>query len=370
MIGSVPSEHARTAHTILQNIFIFNKSRGEHASGFSALHLNNKGKLISEKRPIDAIKFVERSSKFKALGKNMPNIFVGHTRFSTSGSPGRNRNNHPFNSDRYSMVHNGGISEWRKIARLNNVKMRSETDSEIILRLVERRRDFLSGIKLTMDIVGHSSRIAVAMIKHVGEPRLFLFRNSYNPIHIMPYPRLHTIFFSSEKYHLKNALRGIYGDDTDKMMLEHDVSIEEVPYWKSLEFKVTNDGRPILDIETEIERPSTSSSTALGFSPYKSYKEYTQSSSIEVDNSDVFDTGVKSSLPVVQGQNGKRSERTDINEMSTGDMLKRVSKDTRARSIELSRSVRESTKVLESIRAHPFMQYAEIEHFKKWMEHV
>ena len=120
MIGSVPSEHASTAHAILQNIFIFNKIRGGHASGFSAFHNRQNGRLITEKRAISSVKFVERSAKFKALRKDMPNFFIGHTRLSTSGTPKRGRNNHPFNSKKYSMVHNGGITGWQNVARLNN----------------------------------------------------------------------------------------------------------------------------------------------------------------------------------------------------------------------------------------------------------
>ena len=366
MIGNVPGEYSRTAHTILQNIFIFNKSRGDHAAGFSAIHTRDNKRLITEKRPISSTKFVERSAKFKALAKDMPNIFVGHTRFSTSGSPRRNRNNHPFNSGDYSMVHNGGINDWQRVASLNNIDMRSETDSEIILRLVERRKKFHDGIGLTMQAVGFSSRIAVAMLRHRDDPRLFLFRNSYNPIHIMPYPRMHSIFFSSEKNHLKMALRSVYGDSVDEVMHEHDVSIEEVPTWTSLEFRVTDDGRPVLDNELKVDRPITA-----GFHGNKSSST---KQVIEIDNSDVFDVEKRqqgsSSLPVVQGQNGQTKIRQNVNEMSTGDMLRAVSDDTRDRSVALSRSIRESTKVLESIRKNPFMSFSEIEHFKKWMEYV
>ena len=149
MIGTVPQDKWDEAHTLLQNIFIFSKDRGRDASGFSAIHTNNPA-LITEKRPIDSMKFVERSARFKALRKAMPNVVVGHTRYSTSGDPSRGRNNHPFNSQRYSLVHNGGISDWKNLASKEEISMRTETDSEILLHLLERKNCFHEGIQEAM----------------------------------------------------------------------------------------------------------------------------------------------------------------------------------------------------------------------------
>ena len=352
MIGAVPKEHARVAHTILQNIFILNQSRGEHASGFSAIHNNNIGKLITEKRAISSTKFVSRSAKFKALAKDMPNIFIGHTRFSTSGTPTRGRNNHPFNSKVYSMVHNGGIDNWKHLVTTNDIKMRSETDSEVILRLVERKNTFYDGISHAMKIIPRSSRVAVAMLRYVDEPKLFLFRNIRNPIHIMTYPRLHAIFFSSEESHLETALKSIFGNKTKDIINEHEINIEKVPDWKSLEFTLENGTLPILSKELEVN------SSAWG---------HTFSASSSSSSTEEY-------LPIARGQNGPieigPKRKKPITEWNTGELVGSVSSATRAKSKELSRTVRDVSSILQSIRTNPFMSVDEIEHWKKWQNNV
>jgi predicted glutamine amidotransferase len=360
MIGAVPNEHATIAHTILQNIFIFNRSRGGDASGFSAIHNKSDKKLITEKRAIDSLKFVERSAKFKALRKDMPNILIGHTRASTSGTPKRGRNNHPFNSSKYSMVHNGGITSWRSVATDNKLDLRSETDSEIILRLAEQKDNFYDGISHTMDKVGTTSRVAVAFLRHEGEPRLFLFRNMLNPISIMTYPRLQTIFFSSEAHHLRMALKSVFGEKVSQMMREHEINIEAVPDWKSLEFMLVDNQLPELISERNVSRPyyhsnNNTSSTSIN----------STSSSI-LDNSDIEE---KKSLPIVMGPSGRQSF-TDLNEASTKDLLERVSEDTRRRGVSVATAVREATDILKSVSQNAFMPHEEMEHFKKWMKDV
>lgn len=361
MIGSVPKQHASTAHAILQNLFILNKSRGEHASGFSAIHIAHAGKLISEKRSINSLKFVDRCSKFKALRKVMPNIFIGHTRHATSGTPKRGRNNHPFNSDTYSMVHNGGVDDWKNIAVKNELKIRSETDSEVILRLVERKDTFHDGISHAMEIIPRASRVAVAMLRHVDEPKLFLFRNLYNPIYIMTYPRMHSIFFSSEGIHLEKALKSVFGDKTADIMEEHEINIEKVPEWRSLEFTLIDGLLPQLSNELEVHAPK------IGFIPTK--RDYI---------SDAWSGDNQTYLPVVKGQNGvielgpplgtsfAEWSKKPIDEWNTSEMMRAVSIDTRDRGVALTRTIRESSPILESIRTNPFMSHDEIEHWKKW----
>ena len=359
MIGSVPSEHTRTAHTILQNLFILNKSRGEHASGFSALHTRPGGRLITEKRSISPIKLVERSARFKAFAKDMPNIFIGHTRFATSGTPKRGRNNHPFNSGRYSMVHNGGIDRWQSIAHQNKLNLRSETDSEVILRLAERKDNFHDGISHAMEIAGYGSRVAVAFLQHTGEPRLFLFRNLANSVYVMTYPRLHAMFFSSEGNHLKTAVRGVYGKKTDEIMKEHEVDVEILPDWKSLEFMLDSDGLPDIIEELEVKRLTR----PMGFTSSTSVTR--GCSTVEVDNSDC-----QSSLPIVAGTGKTKYLPALINDYSTGQLLEISSEETREQSVKLCMAAREAAEVVTCINKHRFMQYKEIEHFKKWMKDV
>lgn len=355
MIGSVPSEHARTAHTILQNIFVLNKSRGSDASGFSALHVRPGGRLITEKRSISSLKLVDRSARFKALAKDMPNIFIGHTRLSTSGTPKRGRNNHPFNSSRYSMVHNGGIDGWQTIAHQNKLNLRSETDSEVILRLAEKRDNFHDGISHVMEVAGYHSRIAVAFLQHTGDPRLFLFRNLANPISVMTYPRLHAIFFSSLGDHLTTALKTIYGKETDRIIKEHEINIELLPDWKSLELMLSDNGLPEIVEEKEVEKAIY---RPMGFNASSTH------SSIDIHNSDC------TSLPIATGSNNTKYLPARVEDFSTGQLLEISSEETREQGTRLCMAATEAASVISCINKNRFMQYEEIEHWKKWSKDV
>jgi len=63
---------------------------------------------------------------------------IGHTRASSSAGPHDNANNHPHACGSVVGVHNGHISNWRKLATSYNLKMRGGCDSEVIFGLINK----------------------------------------------------------------------------------------------------------------------------------------------------------------------------------------------------------------------------------------
>ena len=134
-VGNIPPSKWSIAHKFISKLAVASQSRGTDATGFAARWPKNK--IVVDKSPQRAEYFVNTSFKLKDLSSEMPTSFVGHTRLGTGSTPLINNNNHPFLGDRFCMVHNGIIPSWKDFSEKNNIDMLSETDSEIILRVIE-----------------------------------------------------------------------------------------------------------------------------------------------------------------------------------------------------------------------------------------
>jgi glucosamine 6-phosphate synthetase-like amidotransferase/phosphosugar isomerase protein len=341
MIGTLSEENYSEAHELLTNIFKASVARGSDSAGFSAVHFDRPGMLVTDKRPLASPKYVNRASKFKALKKDMPNILIGHTRYSTSGNPKRNRNNHPFNGRRWTLVHNGGISAWQSASRQLEISMRTETDSEILLHMLEQEENPHVSVQNMITKVGTGSRIAIAAIDHSSdEPKLLLFRNPSNDIYIMSHVGFNVIFFASTKEILLAALDMTFAAYASEHVERNKVEIDNTTSYLSMLLSVNkHDGAPYVCSEKSINRVVTPVRTTYLPTVSKSNSSSTSSSVGATDKSKSVYDAIKS---------GK------------------VSKETKTSYLRLSRITRTSATVIRSIRNNEFMTPEEIRDYEEW----
>ncbi|UYZ22228.1 glutamine--fructose-6-phosphate transaminase (isomerizing) [Mesobacillus jeotgali] len=112
----------------------------------------------------------------------MANAGIGHTRWATHGPPSKvNAHPHQSTTGRLTLVHNGVIENYDLLKReyLQNVELKSETDTEIIVQLIELFvKEGLSleeAFRKTLTLL-HGS-YALALIDEQNEDTIFVAKN-------------------------------------------------------------------------------------------------------------------------------------------------------------------------------------------------
>ena len=153
--------------------------RGYDSSGISIL---SDGELSHWKR---AGKIHELSNAIKNLSVQ-GNVGIGHTRWATHGIPDET-NAHPQVSTRkkIAIVHNGIIENYTSIKKElseEGVLFRSQTDTEVILRLIEKYSDSMTLVeaieRATQDLVG---TYAIGVIAE-SEPETLIVARKGSPL--------------------------------------------------------------------------------------------------------------------------------------------------------------------------------------------
>ena len=183
-IGRVPAERWEPIFQLLTALAEETEIRGAHATGYAAIDAES---FITSKAPMPARAFV-RTDAWGALA-NPQEVVIGHCRYATAGLPKVNANNHPHVGERFALVHNGVLNGHQTIVRSEKVRLSTECDSEVLLRVIEKKRAAVDGIRrLYSSVFAGMQRSAACALLDKRDGALYLFRTNERPLHVVRLP--------------------------------------------------------------------------------------------------------------------------------------------------------------------------------------
>ncbi|MGG5254657.1 glutamine--fructose-6-phosphate transaminase (isomerizing) [Neobacillus sp. SM06] len=148
--------------------------RGYDSAGIAVLNESGVSVFKEKGRIADLRSIVDESV--------MANMGIGHTRWATHGVPSKD-NAHPHQSatNRFTLVHNGVIENYDLLKRdyLKDVNFVSETDTEVIVQLIERfvneGMEVLEAFRKTLSLLIGS--YALALIDRENQDTIYVAKN-------------------------------------------------------------------------------------------------------------------------------------------------------------------------------------------------
>lgn len=219
-VGSTREGEWTETHGLLTELLVQSIERGRDATGFAAITepLDNprNGRLITDKQPLVADEFVARNPFWRHLRHLRCRAMIGHVRASTSGSPAVNTNNHPHEgiagASRFSLVHNGWYTNIREIQDRDSLHLRTDCDSELAVRMIERVGSIPEGMRLCLEELRGAQ--ALAVLDH-RTGIVFLCRDSNRPLWVCRLKDKRRVLFASTPSILARAIEKRLGKLND-----------------------------------------------------------------------------------------------------------------------------------------------------------
>ena len=175
--------------------------RGYDSAGISYLYKNNFVTFKTTKK----IKTLEKKVKSDVKSP----LIMGHTRWATHGNPTL-KNCHPHSCNKILLVHNGIVENFQELKKSNylkNRKFNTETDSEVIVQLVDYFYSRNNDLARSVFEVG----------KILKGSNAFLCVDKNNPETLIAYKNKTPLFFGIKK---NNEM--IFSSDTNAMKINLD----------------------------------------------------------------------------------------------------------------------------------------------------
>tara|TARA_R110000744_G_C19307766_1_gene556406 strand:- start:258 stop:1238 length:981 start_codon:yes stop_codon:yes gene_type:complete len=177
-------------------------SRGGHSTGFAIIQRD--GDYLLCKRNKDAFNFFNDEQVKNALDYisiDETSAIIGHTRYSTQGSPENNENNHPIRTNNTIGTHNGSVWNDSELFEKFGLERFAEVDSEVLFRLYEYSdnfKDFIDKLKLV------EGRVSMVWQDLEFPEYVYLFKGN-NPLEIAYIPSLKCYAYGSTKEIVKSG---------------------------------------------------------------------------------------------------------------------------------------------------------------------
>jgi len=215
---------------------------GFRATGLTLV--DKSGKIDTLKHDTNATKFFEMQEIQSALMSDFQTM-IGHCRFPTKGDAKFPVNNHPFTFGNTTIVHQGVLSNDEELKKKYNFTPEGETDSWIIVHLIEMHRgagkSVIDAIALAHEELKGSW--GVALVDHLEPEKLYLFCHDKS-FKINYYPEEELFMFSTENFKL---------DKFNTEITNHFGHLEEIRKLRVAELKMKDEECVVIGGEKEVE---------------------------------------------------------------------------------------------------------------------